>query len=64
MHDDSLRFGAAYALSDATRNHFFWLPSCAGQPYWQAAGVADRIDLRIAPATETLNALLEVDALL
>lgn len=30
-----------------------------GQPYWEAAGVADRIDLRIAPATETLNALLE-----
>lgn len=42
----------------------FWLPCRAGQPYWEAAGVADQIDLRIAPATETLNALLEVDALL
>lgn len=26
--------------------------------YWQAAGVADRIDLRIAPALNTLNELL------
>ncbi|NDD30554.1 MAG: SAM-dependent methyltransferase [Proteobacteria bacterium] len=26
--------------------------------YWQEAGVADRIDLRIAPATETLDGLL------
>ena len=28
-----------------------------GQPYWDAAGVADRIDLRIAPALDTLRAL-------
>ena len=27
--------------------------------YWKAAGVADRIDLRIAPAEETLDTLLE-----
>jgi predicted O-methyltransferase YrrM len=27
--------------------------------YWQKAGVADKIDLRIAPALETLNQLLE-----
>lgn len=27
--------------------------------YWQEAGVADRIDLRIAPALETLDALLD-----
>jgi predicted O-methyltransferase YrrM len=26
--------------------------------YWQEAGVSDRIDLRLAPAMETLNALL------
>ncbi|BAY66176.1 O-methyltransferase family protein [Calothrix brevissima NIES-22] len=26
--------------------------------YWQAAGVADKIDLRLAPATETLDKLL------
>ncbi|HTJ06082.1 MAG TPA: class I SAM-dependent methyltransferase, partial [Caldimonas sp.] len=26
--------------------------------FWQRAGVADRIDLRIAPAAETLRALL------
>jgi predicted O-methyltransferase YrrM len=26
--------------------------------YWQEAGVADRIDLRLAPATDTLAALL------
>lgn len=26
--------------------------------YWQAAGVAEKIDLRIAPATETLDALI------
>ncbi len=29
-----------------------------GIPFWQRAGVADRIDLRIAPAAETLRALL------
>ncbi|MEP7054229.1 MAG: class I SAM-dependent methyltransferase [Actinomycetota bacterium] len=28
-----------------------------GRPYWEKAGVADRIDLRIAPAAETLRAL-------
>lgn len=27
------------------------------QPYWERAGVADRIDLRIAPALETLRSL-------
>ncbi len=29
------------------------------RPYWQAAGVADKIDLRIAPALDTLDRLLE-----
>lgn len=28
-----------------------------GKPYWEEAGVADRIDLRIAPAAETLASL-------
>lgn len=28
-----------------------------GRPYWERAGVADRIDLRIAPALETLRGL-------
>ena len=28
------------------------------KPYWQEAGVADRIDLRIGPAVETLDTLL------
>ncbi len=28
-----------------------------GKPFWEEAGVADRIDLRIAPASETLAAL-------
>jgi caffeoyl-CoA O-methyltransferase len=28
-----------------------------GRPFWEKAGVADRIDLRIAPALETLAAL-------
>lgn len=30
-----------------------------GRRYWEEAGVADRIDLRIGPAIETLDALLE-----
>ena len=30
-----------------------------GRPYWEKAGVASRIDLRIAPASETLAALPE-----
>jgi caffeoyl-CoA O-methyltransferase len=29
-----------------------------GRPYWNEAGVANKIDLRIAPATDTLVALL------
>ena len=29
-----------------------------GRPYWAEAGVAHKIDLRIAPATDTLDALL------
>jgi caffeoyl-CoA O-methyltransferase len=28
-----------------------------GRPFWEAAGVADRIDLRIGPAIDTLRAL-------
>ena len=30
-----------------------------GKPFWQRAGVADRIDLRLRPATETLDALID-----
>ena len=30
--------------------------------YWEQAGVTDKIDLRIAPATDTLNHLLETGA--
>lgn len=30
-----------------------------GQRYWQEAGVADRIDLRIGPAADTLQALVD-----
>jgi len=30
-----------------------------GRPYWEKAGVADRIDLRIGPAADTLRALPE-----
>jgi predicted O-methyltransferase YrrM len=30
-----------------------------GMPYWKRAGVAARIELRVAPALETLKALLE-----
>ena len=30
-----------------------------GRPYWQEAGVAEKIDLRIAPAMETLTNLIE-----
>jgi predicted O-methyltransferase YrrM len=30
-----------------------------GKPFWAQAGVAEKIDLRIAPATETMDALLE-----
>ena len=29
-----------------------------GKPFWQEAGVANRIDLRLAPALDTLNELL------
>ncbi len=29
-----------------------------GRPYWQEAGVAGKIDLRLAPAVETLDALI------
>ncbi len=33
-----------------------------GEPFWEKAGVRDRIDLRIAPALETLAAIDEADA--
>lgn len=36
------------------------LASLTGKPYWKAAGVEEKIDLRIAPATETLQSLLQV----
>jgi len=29
-----------------------------GKPFWERAGVAERIDLRLRPATETLDALI------
>jgi len=34
----------------------------AGKPLWEEAGVSDKIDLRIAPALETLNSLVEKEA--
>jgi caffeoyl-CoA O-methyltransferase len=34
-----------------------------GKPYWEQAGVADRIDLRIAPAVETLRGLPQEEAI-
>lgn len=30
-----------------------------GRPYWEEAGVAGRIDLRLAPATETLQGMID-----
>lgn len=35
--------------------------AAVGKPYWKRAGVAERIELRIAPAAETLKALLAED---
>lgn len=35
------------------------LAPAVGKPYWQRAGVASKIDLRIAPAMDTLRALLD-----
>ena len=32
-----------------------------GRPFWEKAGVADRIDLRIAPGIETLRAIRDDD---
>jgi len=32
-----------------------------GKPFWEEAGVKDKIDLRIAPAMETLNSLLATE---
>jgi predicted O-methyltransferase YrrM len=34
-----------------------------GRPFWERAGVADRIDLRIAPALDTLRALADEPAI-
>ena len=33
-----------------------------GKPLWEEAGVSDKIDLRIAPALDTLNSLVEKEA--
>jgi len=35
--------------------------TAVGEPYWKEAGVRDKIDLRIAPATETLDAMIAAD---
>lgn len=32
--------------------------TAVGEPFWKEAGVRDKIDLRIAPATETLDAMV------
>jgi len=32
-----------------------------GKPYWEEAGVADKIDLRVAPAVDTLDELLKTE---
>jgi len=32
-----------------------------GKPFWEEAGVTDKIDLRIAPAMDTLNSLLATE---
>lgn len=36
--------------------------TAVGRPFWERAGVADRIDLHIAPALETLDALITAGA--
>jgi len=33
-----------------------------GKPFWAEAGVSNKIDLRIAPALDTLNSLVETEA--
>ncbi len=33
--------------------------TAVGRPFWERAGVADKIDLQLRPATETLDALIE-----
>lgn len=33
--------------------------TAVGKPMWQAAGVADRIDLRLGPASKTLQAMID-----
>ena len=38
-----------------TNNDFIRL----GKPYWEKAGVADKIDLRLKPATETMQELID-----
>ena len=34
----------------------------SGKPFWAEAGVSDKIDLRIAPAMDTLNQLVKTEA--
>jgi len=35
--------------------------TAVGEPFWKDAGIRDKIDLRIAPATETLDAMIAAD---
>jgi len=51
---DAVGPGGRVTACDVTEEY----PSI-GQPFWAEAGVADRIDLRIAPADQTLEQLAE-----
>ena len=35
------------------------LHAFAGKPMWKAAGVSDKIDMRVGPAADTLDELLK-----
>lgn len=46
----------------AADHHALLFSMSAGLPYWMQAKVADKIDLRVGAAAETLSNLLDVRA--
>jgi len=51
--------GTGLRVTDIVNEHGYEVPAEVARRYWQEAGVAHKIDLRLGPALETLRKLLD-----